>query len=330
MIIIISEPADVHAQAVIRELNAQGVTDVRIFNFQDFPMKMSVAMKIGNNGKSAFALKFPDGRDVPMDEVTAVWWRRPQPFGLPQKMAANARHFSMTETATAFQGMWQASNSTLWVNNILRDAAASHKPWQLELAKQIGLRIPDTLMTNDPAQARQFWMKYPGSVVYKCFVESYHSWRETRILKPDEQKLAESIRLAPVIFQEYIPAAVDLRITAIGPQLLAAEAHSQKGEYKIDVRLNNDIPYQPHQLPRDVEEKLLRMMRLLGLEYGAIDMRVTPTGEYVFLEVNPAGQFLFVEYGAKLPIAAALAAHLARGVPTPLEFEEEKSYAYAG
>jgi glutathione synthase/RimK-type ligase-like ATP-grasp enzyme len=328
MIIIISEPADVHAQAVIGELKAIGVSDVRIFNFQDFPMKMSVTMKLGNTDRSDFVLKFPDGRSVPMDEVTAVWWRRPQAFGLPQKMEPNARHFSMQETATAFQGMWQ-STSPLWVNNILRDAAASHKPWQLELARQLGLRIPDTLITNDPGEAREFWAKYPGHVVYKCFVETYHSWRETRILKPEEQAFAGSIRLAPVIFQEYIPAGLDLRITAIGPQLLATEADSQKSEYQIDVRLNNDIKYHPHQLPKDVEAKLLKMMRVMGLEYGAIDMRVTPQGEYVFLEVNPAGQFLYIEYAAKIPIARTLAAHLARGVETPHEAAEQRRYAYA-
>ncbi len=60
-------------------------------------------------------------------------------------------------------------------------------------------------------------------------------------------------------------------------------------------------------------QKLLMLMRRLGLEYGAIDLRLTPDGEYVFFEVNPAGQFLFVEHACGLPISAALAGHLARG-----------------
>jgi hypothetical protein len=34
----------------------------------------------------------------------------------------------------------------------------------------------------------------------------------------------------------------------------------------------------------------------MGLIYGAIDMRLTPDGRYVFLEINPAGQWLFVEH----------------------------------
>lgn len=327
MIIIISEPADVHAQAVVRELETLGAKDVRILNFNDFPTRMSIAMKIANENDSEFLINFPDGRRVPMEEVVSIWWRRPQPFRLPEKMTPAARQFAMTEAATAFQGMWQ-STSTLWVNDILKDAAASHKPWQLQLAKQLGLRVPDTVMTNDPAEAKQFWQKYPGSVVYKCFVETYHSWRETRILKREEERLAESIKLAPVIFQEYIPAAVDLRITAIGPNLLAAEAHSQDGEYKIDVRLNNNITYLPHTLPPDIERKLLKLMRRMGLEYGAIDMRLTPDGEYVFLEVNPAGQFLFVEYAAGIPISKVFAAHLATGVRT-VEPAETASVAAA-
>jgi len=53
----------------------------------------------------------------------------------------------MTEAATAFQGMWQASNA-LWVNDVMRDAATAHKPWQLALAREIGLTIPVTLITK--------------------------------------------------------------------------------------------------------------------------------------------------------------------------------------
>jgi hypothetical protein len=44
----------------------------------------------------------------------------------------------------------------------------------------------------------------------------------------------------------------------------------------------------------------------LGLVYGAIDMRLTPDGRYVFLEVNPSGLWLFVEEPTGLPITDAV------------------------
>lgn len=317
MIVIVSSAEDVHAQAVMRELEKQGVRDVRIFDLSDFPMRMDLTIRLATDAQGEFVLTFPDGRRVPMDEVTAVWWRRPQAFGLPPTVTDPAhRQFAMSEAATAFQGMWQAS-SALWVNNIMRDAAATHKPWQLALAAQIGLSIPETLMTNSPDEAKAFWARYPGDVVYKIFIATPYAWRETRMVRAEEEALADHVRLAPVIFQRYIPAIFDLRITAIGSQLFAAEAHAQQGDYPVDVRVNRNIVYQPHRLPPDVERKLLALMGGLGLEYGAIDMRLTPDGDYIFLEVNPAGQFLYVERAAGIPIAAALAHHLARGVPTP-------------
>ena len=48
-------------------------------------------------------------------------------------------------------------------------------------------------------------------------------------------------------------------------------------------------------------------MARLGIVYGAIDLRRTPDGRHVFLEVNPAGQWLFVEQATGQPIAAAVA-----------------------
>ena len=51
----------------------------------------------------------------------------------------------------------------------------------------------------------------------------------------------------------------------------------------------------------------VRGMHRLGLVYGAIDMRRTPDGRYVFLEINPAGQWLFVEHFSGQPITSTLA-----------------------
>ena len=52
-------------------------------------------------------------------------------------------------------------------------------------------------------------------------------------------------------------------------------------------------------------------MRRLGLAYGAIDLRVTSEGEYVFLEVNPSGQYLFVELLTQMKLSEYMAEFLA-------------------
>ncbi|MET0795512.1 MAG: MvdC/MvdD family ATP grasp protein [Polyangiaceae bacterium] len=314
-ILIISEPQDIHALSVMQALPRHCSDDVVLLNLNDFPQRMFIDQYLPTSGADSFSLTLPDNRRLPMDSVRAVWWRRPQGYGVPTEgMAPQARHFALSEAATAFQGMWQSSEC-LWVNDIVRDAAASHKPWQLHLAKQCQLTVPETLITNNPQHARVFWEQCGGEVIYKPFIQTLHSWRETRKLKPEELALLDSVKLAPVIFQRLIPGALDLRVTIIGERVMAAAVDLTKVDYQLDVRLNQQA-YERHELPPEVQSKLLLLMRRLGLEYGAIDLRLTPQGEYYFFEVNPAGQFLFVEHACQLPVSDTLAYHLATGKPT--------------
>jgi glutathione synthase/RimK-type ligase-like ATP-grasp enzyme len=48
-------------------------------------------------------------------------------------------------------------------------------------------------------------------------------------------------------------------------------------------------------------------MAELGLVYGAIDLILTPDGEYVFLEVNPSGEWGMLERDLNYPISDAIA-----------------------
>jgi glutathione synthase/RimK-type ligase-like ATP-grasp enzyme len=318
MILIMASADDAHTQSVVAELHKMGQTGVRVLDFRDFPQRMAVSMEFsGIAGTSTaggdFVLDLA-GESLRMSQVRSVWWRRPQEFGIPlARMPADAGQFAMSETTTAFRGMWQCSEA-LWVNHIVRDAAAAHKPWQLQLASEAGLNIPETLITTDPARARAFWEARSGQVIYKPFNQSVACWRETRQLKAEDLGQLELVRLAPVLFQGLVPLAADLRVTIIGDEVFPAALDGRKMDYKLDVRFNEQA-YEKHRLPVPVEEKLLALMDRLGLEYGAIDLRLRPDGEYVFFEVNPAGQFLFVEHACGLPISRALAAHLARGRP---------------
>lgn len=313
MILVISAPGDLHARVVLDQLGGLG-EPAQLVDLSTFPSQMSLTGSYQAGSAPRFRLRLANGTDVPIDRVRSVWWRRPQSFGVPASVTDPVmRTFALSEATTAFAGMWQTTDC-LWVNDIVRDAAAAHKPWQLALASQAGLAIPETLITNDPEEARAFWSARPGRVVYKPFLQSYAAWRETRVLRKEEEALVEAVRLAPVMFQEWVPGAADLRVTVIGKEVFPAAARLAGATYDVDVRFN-DVRYEAHHLPDDLGEALLRLMDSLGLEYGAIDLRLTPDGQYVFFEVNPAGQFLYVEQATGQPIAAALAAHLRAAKP---------------
>lgn len=73
------------------------------------------------------------------------------------------------------------------------------------------------------------------------------------------------------------------------------------------------IDIEPYHLPQEVEEQCFRYLSSLGLQYGCIDMMVTPEDEYVFLEINPNGQWWFIEERAGLPVGKAIAGLLING-----------------
>jgi glutathione synthase/RimK-type ligase-like ATP-grasp enzyme len=64
---------------------------------------------------------------------------------------------------------------------------------------------------------------------------------------------------------------------------------------------------QPYELPREVEEKILRLMDYFVLNYGAIDIIVTPDGRHVFLEINSVGEFFRLEDCSGLLVSDAIA-----------------------
>ena len=309
MIFIVSGLEDVHAQAVLAALTRDGA-EAAVIDMRAFPR--DAALSLGFGGPDDDRTLTLGGRAHDLRAVRAVWWRRPQPYGVDAAITDPAAHnFVVHECHEAIEGLWRSLDAE-WINEPARDEAAARKVWQLDVARGCGLAIPRTLVTNDPARARAFAAAIGvGRTVYKAFQGTEDAWRETRLLRPGELDQIDLVRHAPVIFQEFVPADADLRVTVVGDQMFPAAIRSREGAYPVDFRMDmGGARIEPCVLPAAVEQGLRRLMARLGLVYGAIDLRRTPEGGHVFLEVNPAGQWLFVEDQTGQPIAAALAERL--------------------
>ena len=122
----------------------------------------------------------------------------------------------------------------------------------------------------------------------------------------------DQVRFAPVTFQEFVPADLDLRVIVVEDDVFAASIRSE-AEYQTDYRAGiGSAEFAPYALPDQVASALVELHKRLGLVYGASDFRVTPDGEHVFLEVNPAGEYLFASDRTGQPVPQAIAACLER------------------
>lgn len=311
VVLILTQQIDFHADMIIRELRHREIEVVR-FNTADFPLR-STLTAYHRNGEWDTMLSV-DGRVVRFVDVKSIVYRRPTPFEVDQKLTPAGQQFAVAEARMAIGGLLR-SLDCLWVNHPERMVTAEYKPLQLRVAGSCGLEVPPSLITNDPEAVTRFFEECNGEMIYKTLsggmiiseagepVNIYTS----RVTAEDLQAQSQ-IQHTACLFQTRVPKKIELRITIIGDRVFAAEIYSQQSERTaIDWRRSYpDLGYGVHQLPAEIQEKCLLLMRHFGLAFGAIDMILTPDDRYVFLELNPNGQWGWIEHATGLPLCATL------------------------
>jgi hypothetical protein len=310
VILVVSHAGDDHLAPVLTELDRIG-GEAAVVDTSTIPATTAMCAEHAT-GADRWRLRLADGTWLDLGTCRSGWWRRPLPSMPDLRIPDQAQAaWAANETFEAMAGFWDALPIT-WVSPRRSIELSMMKTWQLPTARSAGLEVPRTMITSDPEQARAFIDRIGlGGVICKAFSATQDNWRETRLVGEAEYDLLDRVAVAPVIFQELVPAEVDLRITVVGEQCFPAALYSQELPYPLDFRLFLDrhpgVRMEPTELPNEVEEKLLWLLKFAGLRYGAVDMRRTPDGRYVFLEVNPAGQWRFVEDVTGQPITAAMA-----------------------
>ncbi|MDP2641953.1 MAG: hypothetical protein Q8P21_01515 [bacterium] len=321
-VLVITSKADLHADYVIRKMADRGVSFAR-FNSDELPSILRVAYRLtrehevwNNSGRKKLSLFEPG-------EPLSVWYRKPfiSRFEVNSKKSVTA--FVMRETDAYVADLVVSLNMAKWVNHPEANRVAGNKLAQLRLAHDLGIRVPRTLVTNDPQSAVDFAESIqPAGMIYKTltypFIEetvtTFRSvYTSTVHLSPEKFR---AIEMAPCLFQEQIQKKYELRVTVVGQCVFAARIYSQdQEETALDWRRDQHkvaLRQEAVTLEPEVRRVCLAITERLGLIFGAIDLIMTPSGEYVFLEINPNGQWLWKEVLLGLEISEALINELAR------------------
>lgn len=318
-VIIIAHQSDYHAQAVRQEVEALGRRAI-IVDSGEFPRNLSLDFFV-DQSRNALTLSHRD-RDTTwrLTAETAVWWRRPRPHCVAGTYVhPKVESFASDECRQAFMGAL-AHTCVRFVNPYGASRHATFKLFQLRAAKDVGLPVPATLVTTVPDVAMRFIDARSRACVYKLFTGTDFGFYETRrFVNDDDVSSLELLRDCPIIIQEYVTGALDIRATIVGDDVFAAAIDMSASQHGVDSRVEKN-PTVAFKLPTDVQRRLLNLATTLGLTYCAIDLRQDEDGQFVFLEVNPEGQYLWTEIEAGLPISAALAQLLTTSVqPVRLE-----------
>lgn len=303
-ILVISHEADFHTAAVRWGLRQYGLESV-LWQWSNFPASDSSSLCYsGSIEEPIFSLSSQGPRTAgPFDVI----WSRRGTKPRASKNADPADHNFIAREADRYVASaltWVGHDRTFWVNAWEPQQRADQKMNQLYVARQVGFTIPDTLMSNDFVRIRDFFLTHNKRIIYKPFLGG--AWPDdertavtgTSLLVDEHFETISAFTHCPGIYQPYFEKAFELRITVMGLDVYAIKIDSQvKGaviDWRPDMTLRG-LPIQSFELPEAVIRRCQMLMQSLGLAFGCIDMIVTPTGEYIFLEVNIMGQFLWIE-----------------------------------
>lgn len=310
-VLIIAPENDPHACVVTKRLEALGARAV-IVDSANFPSQWQVSVRTANEEP----LRFTIGRnELELDEndVVGVWWRRPRrPVPSVEIRESHLRRFVALESRAEFEG-WLHCLGDRVINPVAADHAASHKLLQLRCAADVGLTIPKSLATNSPTHARDFIETNRAGTIYKPFTATRWRLIGTQRLSADALDHLDAVTYSPVIFQEEIHKAAEVRVNMLDGQAFAVTIRSQHRDGLVDWRIAPTHEYSPHVLPATIEARLVALMANLGLRFAACDLALTEDGDYVFFEANSGGQWLFAEIMTGQEISWAFAEALLGG-----------------
>jgi glutathione synthase/RimK-type ligase-like ATP-grasp enzyme len=235
-----------------------------------------------------------------------VWIRRPQPASPHPEVAEPDKKFA--------QGEYRWFNDSLLysleflpvrcVNHYSASRLIRNKAVQLVLARQCGLKVPSTLMSNTPAAVRSYLAETSGPKICKAFFP--HIWQRdggkslavTATFEINETMVGSDAVLtyAPAIYQTMVKKPFDVRMVLLGTSIYSYALYNPKGstDWRQDACLGH-VQVESIETPEEVSRGVLAFAQRAGIRFGSLDFAVDEKGAWWFLEINEEGQFLWID-----------------------------------
>lgn len=311
MIYIISENQDLVTDLVVEWLVARE-KDFKRYNDLDF-IKSNTTINQTQDYTEEWKL------------ATKVWQRRGQLNFLPEELFQN-----YSDRASILNYLSRESNNLnayqeyklklkLKGNYIgsFQQEKHNNKLINLAVAKDLGFNVPNTIVTTEKKVLVRFYQKY-APIISKDLhapvnisTTAYTLFSSGVKLVDDEVLDKLENKFAPVYAQQYVDKAYEARVFVFGSNLYSMGIFSQKDKQtQIDYRnYNKKRPNRcvPIKLPLEIEDRIWAFMRQSQMDTGSIDIIVTPSKEYYFLEINPMGQFHWLSQNCNYQIEKEIA-----------------------
>ena len=293
-ILVLGNAKDAHARHVF-ESSRQTGANVEYLDIGLFPTRLKLTW---NPNDEAGCINFSSGKQINLEDINSVYWRTLNNVGIPAIENAEQQDIALCDAKSTVRSLFQACPAR-WINPWQAYQFHQEKPLQLRLAKQLGVTIPATLVSNDPQQITEFVEAHDRVIFKPVSGGSYARYVTQEHLKPE--RLNAALKVSPVTLQEYI-AGTNIRSYVIGDYVCSAEIRTDAVDFRDDIRAE----IIPIATPEAIQQQCKAIASAFSLEWTGIDWRRKTRSEYVFLEANPSPMFIYFEQQTGFPITQKL------------------------
>jgi glutathione synthase/RimK-type ligase-like ATP-grasp enzyme len=293
-ILVLGNGQDAHAVHIYQRLREAGVT-VDYLDLRQFPTKMRMSWQLDTEAGN-FTL--PAGNRYDFSDIHSIFWRNLGQINVPTLEDKEQQRIADQDTLSTARSLLQSCPAR-WINSWQAYQFHQEKPLQLRAAKQLGVTIPTTLISNDPQEIHNFVQHQPQAIFKPVYGGAHAQLLTQKHL--DRERLQKVLSISPVTIQAYIPGT-NIRSYVIGESVYSAEIRTEA----LDFRDDQQAVLIPRPLPPEIEAQCHAIAQRFFLHWTAIDWRLSPTGEYFFLEANPSPMFLRFERQTGFPITDEL------------------------
>jgi glutathione synthase/RimK-type ligase-like ATP-grasp enzyme len=297
-ILILGNANDAHATHVHDALAQRGVNP-SYWDTAQFPTLSNLSWDLSTETGQ---INLPNGTDLStelcLETIHSVYWRTFSGIKVPNLPDREQQRIAFYDAMSLMRSVLQL-DTIHWVNSWNAYQFHQEKPRQLYAIQKLGVKIPATLISNQATQVIEFVRSHPKTIFKPVYGGAHTEFITAELLEPE--RLSLSLKISPITLQDYIPGT-NIRSYVIANAVYSAEIRSEA----LDFRSDETTTLIPVTLPARIEQQCLAIAQTLGLEWTAIDWRLDPTGEYIFLEANPSPMFLYFEKQTGFPITQQL------------------------